>query len=58
MNWTVELAIAQIRSGNPYSQETESATDWLYTTLYSPQLARTAGEMILDALIDEVKDRE
>lgn len=61
MNWTVESALAQIRTGDPYGQETEQAADWLYGTISReastphPLMTGVIAEMVLDALIEEVK---
>jgi len=63
MEWTVAKALEQIRTGNPLSLETESAADWLYTEIQravsngQPLTAGACATMILDALIEEVKDR-
>lgn len=61
-DWTVESALRQIREGEPLSDLTESAADWLYTTIQReataphPLMTGTIAEMVLDALIEEVKE--
>lgn len=61
MDWNTESALRQIRTGDPFSAETESAADWLYTEIQLavsknyPIIAGAYATMILDALIEEVK---